>query len=164
MNAHFFGVKRAFHATLRVARPVLARFGLTPARFDLLSRLLFSHAHRTLQSELRRALGVTAATVSRMLRSLEDLGFVARTRSPYEGRQRVVRLTDKGLSRIRIAHDEVIESGYSDLAVDRGIGGDRWFEAGHCLFEKDAAESLFKRMRAAYGDTATLYYPWHPDD
>ena len=36
MHVLHFGIKRAFHATLRVNRPLLARHGVTPARFDLL--------------------------------------------------------------------------------------------------------------------------------
>ena len=35
MNAIFFGLKRAFHGTLRIARPMLTSLGLTAARFDL---------------------------------------------------------------------------------------------------------------------------------
>ena len=36
MNAIFFGLKRAYHGTLRIYRRALANLGLTAARFDLL--------------------------------------------------------------------------------------------------------------------------------
>jgi len=164
MNAHFFGAKRAYYATLRFARPVLARFGLTPARFDLLTVLRRCHEHRTWQSELRKALGVAAATVSRMVRALEELGLVARSRSEVEKRQVNVRLTDEGLSRVDLVHDHVIDPGHVDLAVDSALGDEWWFDWAHCLMQKDAVEGHFTHMRKAFGDGATLHYPWHPED
>ena len=167
MNAHFFGVKRAFHATLRVARPALARIGLTPARFDLLYALARrgeGYQCSTLQSDLRRILGVTGATVCRMLQSLVALGLVSRTWSEHDRRQRNVDLTDEGRARVDAVCESAIESDLVTLAVDSALGGDRWFDWGHCLREKDDAESIFRRMRSAFGDRATLYYPWHPDD
>jgi hypothetical protein len=33
-----------------------------------------------------------------------------------------------------------------------------------CLFEMDALDWFLKRIRYAFGDFATLYYPWDPDD
>jgi hypothetical protein len=32
------------------------------------------------------------------------------------------------------------------------------------LQEMDLAETVFNRLRRAFGDVATLHYPWHPDD
>jgi hypothetical protein len=32
------------------------------------------------------------------------------------------------------------------------------------LVHTDQLESYFSGMRQKHGDTATLYYPWHPDD
>ena len=77
MNVIFFGLKRAYHGTLRVTREALAKLGLTPARFDLLY-IVAKEGGTLLQRELQRALGVVAATVSRMLTSLEELGLVER--------------------------------------------------------------------------------------
>ena len=39
MDAIFFGLKRAFHGSLRIARFALTALGLTAARFDMLYAL-----------------------------------------------------------------------------------------------------------------------------
>ncbi len=80
MHTVFFGLKRAFHGTLRVTRGALATFGLTAARFDMLY-IVAKEGSSLTQRRLQRALGVAAATVSRMLRSLEKLGLVERAKS-----------------------------------------------------------------------------------
>src|SRR4029077_5764769 len=104
MHAIVFGTKRAFHGALRVTRKPLLSLGLTAARFDLLSALRTRAPVETacgamvLQSELRRM-------VSRMLRSLEALGLVTRSRPQYvDRRQRVVSLTERGRACIEDAH------------------------------------------------------------
>jgi DNA-binding MarR family transcriptional regulator len=103
MNAIAFGTKRAFHGFLRVTRRALGSIGLTAARFDMMYALLRvdgyeRHRHHEVrQSDLRRKLGVTAPVVSRMLRALEGLGLVTRTRIAHlDQRQRWVMLTARG--------------------------------------------------------------------
>jgi DNA-binding MarR family transcriptional regulator len=169
MNAIFFGLKRAFHGTLRIARPMLTSLGLTAARFDLLYALMESgHAVSKYQSRPRKTLGVSRPTVSRMLKSLEERGLVSRERSRRDRRQLDVRLTDSGRTLIRRAHRHLTKSGWARLAVDSALGAtamqNRWFDPMHCLMETDRLEGVLKKVRAAFGDFATLYYPWHPDD
>jgi DNA-binding MarR family transcriptional regulator len=171
MNQQFFGLKRAFHATLRLTRASLAKLGLTAARFDLLYALPHSRHRSSLtmrQSNLRGMLGVSRPTVSRMLASLEELGLVRRTRDPYDGRQRVVALTQQGCTLVRRAVRHFIDSGWTELALDSALAsdrpGERWCDDGHCLFETDRLERFLGSIRRAFGDVATLYYPWHPDD
>ncbi len=167
MNAHFFGAKRAFYATLRVARPALAELGLTPARFDLMYALLPAADQtffRLRQSELRDVLGVSGATVCRMLRSLETLGFIKRRREESEKRQRIVELTKEGVARVRAVCDDLIDSDSVALALDSALGGERWLDRGYCFLEKDTADSVFRRIRHGFGDKATLTYRWHYDD
>src|SRR6202034_4742155 len=95
MHAVFFDLKRAYHSTLRLTRRLLKRLGLTAARFDLL--YIVEKAGKTmLQCELRRVLGVTAPTVSRMLASLEDLGLVEREVLDEDHRCQNVVLTKAG--------------------------------------------------------------------
>src|SRR5579863_9779963 len=112
MNAITFATKRAFHGFLRVTRKPLHSLspGLTAARFDMLYVLLtgggtkfFFHG-RTQQREVQRALGVSAPVVSRMLRSLEQIGWVIRKRSETDRRQREVTLTQAGMACIREAY------------------------------------------------------------
>jgi DNA-binding MarR family transcriptional regulator len=171
MNANFFGLKRAYHGTLRLTRASLARLGLTAARFDLLYALphrfqRFEPGMR--QSALRGQLGVSRPTVSRMLVSLERLGLVYRKRSLADGRQRIVALTRQGRTLIRKAERIFIHSGWAQLALDTALDVDPqaslWCDDVHCLFQMDKLEGLLRRLRVTFGDVATLYYPWHPDD
>src|SRR5882757_5085939 len=92
MDKIFFGLKRAYYGTLRVTRRSLARIGLTAARFDLLY-ILEKAGGQMPQREIQRALGVAGSTVSRMLRSLEDLGLVLREIMLEDHRRTWVELT-----------------------------------------------------------------------
>jgi DNA-binding MarR family transcriptional regulator len=165
MNAIFFGLKRAFHGTLRVSRSALKASGLTAARFDLLYILGQRPLRADTQRALTRKLGVTRSTVSRMLASLEALGLVRRTRELPDRRQRWVALTDAGRTCIRRAVFRFIGTGAAQLAVDSALGGERWYDSDrHCFFAMAALDQTLSDIRHAFGDCATLYYPWHPDD
>ena len=165
MNAIFFGLKRAFHGTQRVSRSALAACGLTAARFDLLYCLYQRDRGAAAQRTLTRRLGVTRSTISRMLASLEALGVVTRTRHSGDRRQRWVTLTDAGRARIHRAVFHFDGLGSSQLAVDSALGGERWYDFDtHPFFETDKLDGMLSRVRGAFGDFATLYYPWHPDD
>ena len=87
MHSAPFQLKRAYHSTLAHLRRFAKPYGLTPARYDLL-QLVGSGLMR--QSAIHKALGVTRATISRMLISLEKLGLVKRYR-PYTKRRRLAR-------------------------------------------------------------------------
>jgi DNA-binding MarR family transcriptional regulator len=165
MHAIFFGLKRAFHGTLRVSRSALRACGLTAARFDLLYALHRRPLCAEAQSTLTRKLGVTRSTVSRMLASLEALGIVRRTRVLGDRRQRWVALTDAGRARIQRAVSRLVGAGSAQLAVDSALGGERWYDSdGHCFFAMAALDHTLSDIRRAFGDFATLHYPWHPDD
>jgi DNA-binding MarR family transcriptional regulator len=165
MHAIFFGLKRAWHGTLRATRHPLAAFGLTAARFDL---LYAAHTRGYLgsitQRELRHTLGVNRTTVSRMLGSLEALGLVTRERACGDRRTRRVHLTAQGRSRIRRAIARLIRSGAAQLAVNCAVVGGSWFNDSDCLHEADVFEAFLRRIRSAFRDRATLHYPWQPDD
>ena len=166
MNAMVFATKRAFHGALRVTRKPLGAMGLTAARFDLLYALWSSNrksAVSTLQSELRRVLGVSASVVSRMLQSLEALGLVTRCRSAHDRRQRKVSLTERGLARIREAHQALVRAVKRLVCVAICFGKHR--DADQRFIHMATLESYLSSLRKQFGDRATLYYPWgHPDD
>jgi DNA-binding MarR family transcriptional regulator len=175
MNAILFGLKRAFHGTLRVTRKMLSRLGLTAARFDMLYAL--PHRARSAgkgmrQSALRRQLGVSRPTVSRMLASLEELGLVVRRPDSIDRRQIFVALTKAGRVLIREAIHVFIRSGYIQLAVDTALCAEAgepatrncWYDESECLTAMDTLDGLLSKVRREFGDFATLYYRWHPDD
>jgi DNA-binding MarR family transcriptional regulator len=169
LNQIFFACKRAFHGVLRVTRRPLGSLGLTAARFDLLFALLSgevdaSMPYGTRQSELRRKLGVCGSVVSRMLASLEALGWVTRERLPQglDGRQRLVRLTAAGRQRIVAAFQMLRRASWR--LVHQAICFGKHLEPSQQFFHTEHLESYLRGIREEYGDTATLYYPWHPDD
>jgi len=168
MNQQFFNIKRAHYSVLRRMRPLLAKFGLTPARFDLMHALNHSY-YFTHQRSLHGILGVCPSVVSRMLRSLEKLGMITRTRASkaIRGDQRrlQVRLTDKGRQAVCDAYRCLHRAAQRllEYAIVYAFCGRRWtlddgFRATCEL------EALLEAIRADFGDTATLCYLWHPDD
>jgi DNA-binding MarR family transcriptional regulator len=166
MHTVFFGLKRAHHATLGLTRRALNRMGLTAARFDLLFALMPARLGM-LQSRLRRLLGVSRTTVSRMLASLEQLGFLTRKVSWSDRRTRDVELTRRGRSVIVSAHRMFTRSGWAQLAVDSALGTHgayRWFSEGECLEATALIDGLLGQVRRVFGDRATLVYPWEPDN
>jgi DNA-binding MarR family transcriptional regulator len=168
MHAALFGLKRAWQSSLRVSRQAFAALGLTAARFDLLYAMEY-YERRTgvelLQSELRRELGVSRTTVSRMLASLEALGLVKRERATWvDGRTWSVRLTRRGRARIRLGMRRLVRSGAAELVVDTALGGVRWYDESVTFGAMEWFESFMRRIRRAFGDFARLHYPWHPDD
>jgi DNA-binding MarR family transcriptional regulator len=173
MNAIFFACKRVFHGAVRIGREPLQSVapGLTAARFDMMFVLagqpLEADQFRRdgmLQSELRQILGVSAPVVTRMLRSLEALGWVARYRNEYgDQRQRTVVLTEAGLACIRSAYKLVVR--IAKRIVDRAICWGNHRDADARFFHMDTLECYLRRLRAYCRDTARLCYRWgHPDE
>jgi DNA-binding MarR family transcriptional regulator len=163
MNAIFFGCKRAFQSCLRITRPWISRLGLTAARFDMLTAI-GRFPLGPFQRDLRAMLGVTAPTISRMLRSLEDLGLIKRRRAIGDRRLLHVTLTTAGISRLRRATAAFIGSGAAQLAVDCALTDGQAHDEARCMIQMDRAESILRRIRETFRDVADLYYPWHPDD
>jgi DNA-binding MarR family transcriptional regulator len=165
MHTIFFGLKRAHHATLALTRRTLSRMGLTAARFDLLFALKL-HRFGVRQSKLRRLLGVSRTTVSRMLASLEQLGLLTRKLSLSDRRTRDVELTKRGRSTIVFAHRAFTRSGWAQLAVDSALGTEgayRWYREGDCIQATALFDGLLRQVRRAFLDRATLLYPWDPE-
>jgi DNA-binding MarR family transcriptional regulator len=164
MNAHFFGTKRAFHATLRIMRKPLASFGLTAARYDMLYAIFGGLPRRdrirrfTTQRELCGKLGVHKSVVSRMLRSLEQIGLVERRRASGDERQRCIWLTSAGMDRLRAAARCLERASMRLVCIAICFWGERFRH----LY---AYESYLMAIRSQYGDRAWLPYRWgHPDD
>ena len=57
-----------------------------------------------------------------------------------------------------------IDTGIVQLAVDSALTSGQAHDESLCFTEMDAAESILRRIRDAFGDIARLHYPWHPDD
>jgi len=166
MHAVVFEAKRVFLSFLRVVRrPLLQWPGLTGARFDMMSGFLNGFYERPVavevrQSELRGKLGVCASVVSRMVRSLEELGWVARRRDVRDRRTWWLSLTERGEQVIREARRLWLRAAarlVEDAICMSGCRGrDHRFER---LFR---VTGYLGRLRSHFGDRATLDYPWWP--
>src|SRR5262245_13882084 len=120
-----------------------------------------------LQMELPRILGVTAATVCRMVRSIEKLGWVERSRTQGCGRKLWVRLTAVGkevLAQIErgpmgqslaIIHEALVPGARAARPEEDELD---------VIWEEECVlKGLLDRLRDAWGDVAQLAY-WDPLD
>ena len=148
MDAIFFGVKRGYYATLRYSWKQLARFGITPARFDVL-RVIYDREDGVAQDYLRGMMCVARSTMSRMMLALVRLGWVKRKREPYDGRTYWCELTPKGESLVCDVMQSIVNSRIVADAVDGAlaptIGRERQPDVERLL-----ARSLFQRLSHAF--------------
>jgi DNA-binding MarR family transcriptional regulator len=117
MDAVMFEVKGTHLAAQRQGRVMLRRFGLTPARFDLMHAL---GRDGMKQSDLWKRLNVTRSVVCEMVHALKVLGWVARVRAA-DSRTWMVRLTRRGWALFERAYDACVESGDAALRMDQGL-------------------------------------------
>ena len=154
-----FYLKRAHLCSLAVLRRLLTPFGITPARYDMLHVIANTNlwhgkkSHWVYQSDIWRALGVTPTTVCKMLRALERLGFVRRTRSIVRDRRQViVELTRKARGLLRHVLRDVINPGVIWFAV----------YSAFAMNGKDVQEfkGYLDMLRYRFHDRATFLYRW----
>jgi DNA-binding MarR family transcriptional regulator len=112
---------------------------------------------------MRRLLGVTAPTVSKMLRSLQKLGLVKRERYSLDGRERVVELTQAGLRRMQAAHDELVASGAAQLALDCALAFPKQHDPRACGSAMRIVDWFLERIRLQFRDSASLSYKRLPE-
>ena len=152
MDDVFFGVKRAHLAVNAWALARLKKeFGVTPARFDLM-RLIYERNFQWVQSELRRQLGVARATISRMLSSLEKLGWIERKPNPWDRRTRDCVLTYEGR--------RIVASVMSALIWPKVIAKivDAAFHTNDVAKEREAVEWLARRLVIAFAMRGEFAY------
>ena len=170
MDRIFFGLKRAFHSSLRVTRCDFKEIGLTPARMDLLIAVDRARAtNRPLwQSQLRRILGYAArSTLTQMLGALDALGWTRRKRSERDARQCEVELTRAGREQLARAESTF----WPGWAFEAPIWATDWGRplpaetvAWDAYLPKlDELDEILSNFRFALRDTASLCYPW-PED
>jgi DNA-binding MarR family transcriptional regulator len=117
MDAVMFETKETHLALQRVGRGMLQRFGMTPARFDLM-KALGTKGMR--QSDLWKRLNVVRSVVSEMVQALEELGWVKRVRAA-DSRTWLVMLTRRGRDVFQCAFDACVESGNAAVMMDYGL-------------------------------------------
>src|SRR5580693_7215045 len=156
MHAVFFGLKRAYYATLGLTRRTLRKMGLTAARMDMLYVIHKKGRYSTLQGQLWRTLGVCPSVVSRMLKRLEEMGYVERDVVTNDTRKRTVRLTTKGRARILRAIRQFIGWGYARLALHSVLEPRRWHSEWHTHVAVSQLQEYLRSIRLGFGDRASL--------
>lgn len=89
-------VMRAQQVLLARADAVLGRFGLTFARFEVITLLSFTRHGELPMGKLGARLQVHPASVTSAVDRLEKQGFVERVPHPTDGRTTLAVLTDEG--------------------------------------------------------------------
>ena len=102
---------------MRYFRPMLNRFGMTDQQWRVL-RVIAANGAVDFRA-LADACVIQPASLSRMLETLEDRGWISRTVPPHDRRQRVVTLTEAGRSVFEEASAET-ERIYRALEADLG--------------------------------------------
>ncbi len=162
MHELHFDIKRVYLCDVAFNRKVLARYGLTPARYDLLCVIAgCADGFMVPQNILHRRLGVTAPVVSRMLKSLRELGFVHRQPDVFMGNQKVVTLERKAYAALKAIQREQIRSGATQLVVDC-IVSPRFRSPKKRAVDHGRLTKTLRHMRAQLGDTATFVPPPRP--
>jgi DNA-binding MarR family transcriptional regulator len=116
------------------------------------------------QSELRKALGVTAPVVTRMMQSLEALGLVLRRRAQLGDKRQVLTwLTEAGEACILAARRAVQRAMRRMVFVAICFGAHR--NRDKRFLHMATLESYLNALRRSFRDTARLCFRWgHPDD
>jgi DNA-binding MarR family transcriptional regulator len=168
MHAAFFGLKRAYWGSLRTTRRRLTAMGLTAARFDMLYVLWEMPLRLPVsQKEITRELGVTRPVVSRMLKSLREIGLVTRARALHDRRTWEIELTAQGRARIRRAVRFFVRRGAAWRCVQRGLcpGMPKGKKRERLAFwPMCQLEEMLDKLRRGFHARGRLHYPWHPDD
>jgi DNA-binding MarR family transcriptional regulator len=159
MHALFFEIKTAYLSAQVVARRIAREIDLTPARFDR----LFAISERgpfqgTRQDELRRKLHVSTSNVSRMVRALERLGWVERTRDREDRRTWRIRLTPRAEE--MLGADGLLARKCLQKVVRKVVCGGK-----SVIDTMLSLEPLIYRVLALTGRPLDPLYPYgHPDD
>ncbi len=160
MHTLFFSIKRVQLRVLHISRALLHKIDLTPARFDMMRIIELHREFGITQGRIIDLLGVSAPTVSRMLTSLEDLGFVVRKRLARDARCVLVEITDLGLDTVRRARFRLTDKEVDHRLALRGLA----FDPRKAQPQLDVLQRFLMRLRKNYSDPAPFADPWTTDD
>lgn len=163
MHPLFYETKHAHLSFVRFFRRDAAARGLTPARVDMLRAIQRVFCSQIRQSDLWRVLNVSKMVVSIMVRALERLGFVRRTRADGDSRTFLVTLTIKAKVALRALYHEAVFVGFNRLALAFAIHPSRTAQPDQRKRERSLAEKL-RRIRNAFGRGDSMENPWHIAD
>ncbi|MDB4996244.1 MAG: DNA-binding transcriptional regulator, MarR family [Myxococcaceae bacterium] len=121
MHAVTWDAKRVFLGLSKVRARLMERWGLTPARFDMLYAIRCQRQFWFPQRRLRELLGVCASTISRMIDSLVEIGFLVRRPIATDRRCRELKITKHGKRTLRCMFGNIIKTGLARLIVGHAL-------------------------------------------
>ena len=124
MHAVTWDAKRVFLGLTKLRAKLIERWGLTPARFDMLYAIRCQRQFWFPQRKLRELLGVCASTISRMIDSLVEIGFLVRRPVATDRRRRELKITKHGKRTLRCMFGNIIKSGLARLIVGHALADD----------------------------------------
>lgn len=159
MHPIFQSFKRTYWSSMRFSRRWMegyyAEYRITPARFDM---LIVIGRDGVTQVGLRKTLDVCDSVVSRMLDSLQELGYVGRTPFPEDRRVNWVFLTKLGAEVLaELTHDLLLD-GTTEYGVRDVLARD---PANESHTERILARTrrFVRHLRKRVRDRSALVYP-----
>lgn len=134
-------VMRAHQLLLARVDETLTPFGLSFARYEMLTLLSFTREGRMPLTSAARRLQVHPTSVTNTVDRLEAAGLVQREPHPTDGRATLVALTDAGRARAEEA----------TAALNRDVFAQPWLDAD----DTETLIAVTTRLRAAAGDAVT---------
>jgi DNA-binding MarR family transcriptional regulator len=118
-----FSLKRAYLATKKTIDTEIARYDLTSAQLDVL--MVVHHFPNLEQRDLQSKLGITSATLTKILDGMESRAYLTRTPSPTDSRVRRICLTEVGIHLLETLHQteqrlfqEMFAKGFSPVELE----------------------------------------------
>lgn len=150
-----FRFKRAHLKAVAFGRALLRKFGLTPARFDVLYVVQRGGPYGLKQSDIWEILGLHKSTISKMCKRLEELGLIRRCHAATGHHELAVQLTADGIERLGMAMNFVFRTEGPRFAM--GVVMSRIEPDVEAFIAK--LRWLTERAARNLGDTSTLLYP-----
>jgi DNA-binding MarR family transcriptional regulator len=161
MHPIFQSFKRTYWSSMRFSRRWMegyyAEYRITPARFDMLIVIAGDPAGIT-QIDLRKTLDVCDSVVSRMLDSLQELGYVGRVPFPQDRRVNWVFLTKLGADVLALLTQDLLLDGTNEYGVREVLAR---HPANESHTERTLARTrrFVRHLRRRVRDRSTLVYP-----
>lgn len=164
MHCIMFALKRAHLMTVAAGQKAVEKVeGMTPARFDLLcllrqaSLILPTGFGRGMwQEAIYTRLALHPSTISKMLKRLEEMGWIRRVRDPDDGRRRIVYFTELGFRRTwqamrRIFRGRIFLKEFESLCSAIA-------PTGHPLHSVAKVLTMTRHLATYFGDFSTVHY------
>ncbi len=164
MHPTFQSFKRAYWSSMRFSRAWMSlythEYRITPARLDM---LIVIGGDGVAQRVLRRTLDVCDSVVSRMLDSLEELGYVVRSRWPPDRRVNWLHLTESGRTILDEMTKELLHDGFTEYGVREILSAN---PANNAVTKRTLARTrrFLVHIRQRVRDRSTMIYPAYLPD